>query len=108
LAGADFGAGTGQAGERGERDAEPSRSGAGLVDGLVDRLVGREAADRGHVFAWVVAGPIGVAVAERVAVALGPLAGPVLQLRRSGRVEHRGTGRVLVRAEHAGAIAQGR
>ena len=83
----------GESGQRRQRDGQPGRPVAGFVDRLVHGLVGLERAQQHGVLARVGAGDLGVAVAERLAVALGPLAGAVGQLRRRSRPRSRGGGR---------------
>src|SRR5262245_37853357 len=63
-----------QPGDGFQRDAQPARAVPGLVSGLVDRLVQLVRAQQRPVLARVVPGGRGVAVAERVAVAVHPLA----------------------------------
>src|SRR4051812_31177610 len=55
--------------DRGERDLEPGRPVAGLVDRLVDGLVELEGLQQQGLVAGVLTGRGGVAVAEGVAVA---------------------------------------
>ena len=95
-----------------QRRAEP-----GLVDHLVHGLVQLERPQQDALLARVGAGAQGVAVAERRAVALGPLPGPPDELGvvvRVGPVVGRLPLRELVergvveRAEHAGDVAQRR
>src|SRR5215207_4072455 len=61
--------------DRGHRDVQPGGPVAGLVEDLVDRLVGLERAQQQRLPSWVRAPRPGVAGQEGLAVAVCPLGG---------------------------------